>query len=213
MKITVFGATGGTGKEVVKEALNNGHEVVAFARTPANVPMNGHDKLTIVQGDALNADDIAQAIAMDTDAVISVLGHRPKSTQDGLLERSIELIMDAMREKEVERLLALSGAGAWISDKDKPGFVEHGIRGLMKLMASKVLSDSEEMAKRVMDSDLQWTVPRGPRITDGERTGEWRVGYVGVNSGMQISYADIAAFLVQEAEKDQHIHDAPVVSY
>ncbi|MEO1645399.1 MAG: NAD(P)H-binding protein, partial [Chloroflexota bacterium] len=100
-----------------------------------------------------------------------------------------------------------------ISDKDKPGFVEHGIRGLMKLMASKVLSDSEEMAKRVMDSDLQWTVPRGPRITDGERTGEWRVGYVGVNSGMQISYADIAAFLVQEAEKDQHIHDAPVISY
>ncbi|MGJ3237756.1 MAG: NAD(P)-dependent oxidoreductase [Anaerolineae bacterium] len=171
MYLTVFGATGGTGKEVVKQALAAGHHVTAFARTPANVPDNNHPNLHIVQGDVRDAQAVAQAITAQTEAVISVLGHRPGNQQDDLLLQSIQHIIAVMKTHNVNRLVALSGAGAWISDKDQPGLLEHAIRFLLKTFSGHVLSDSLAMAHYIMQTDLDWTIPRGPRIVNGEHTG------------------------------------------
>ena len=213
MNITVFGSTGGTGQEVVKQLLNRGHQVTAFARIPANVPMNGHENLTIVQGNVLNIADVEKAITPDTDVVVTVLGHRRGVNQGALLEKSAQYMIQAMQAKSVKRLIALSGAGAWISDKDKPGILEHVIRFALKSLSGHVLADSEKMAEVIMQSDLNWVIPRGPRIVEGEHKGEYRVGYVGVGTGIMISYADMANFIVDEVEQRQYTHDAPVVSY
>ncbi len=141
MNITVFGSTGGTGQEVVKQLLNRGHQVTAFARTPANVPMNGHERLTIVEGDVLNSADVEQAITSNTDVVVTVLGHRRGTNQGPLLEKSAQYIVQAMQAKGVKRLIALTGAGAWISDKDKPGILEHIIRFALKTLSGHVLAE------------------------------------------------------------------------
>ncbi|MGJ3239436.1 MAG: NAD(P)H-binding protein, partial [Anaerolineae bacterium] len=96
---------------------------------------------------------------------------------------------------------------------DQPGLLEHATRFLLTTFSGHVLSDSLAMAHYIMHTDLDWTIPRGPRIVNGEHTGTYRIGYVGVNNSSSISYADIADFIVKEAAANQHLHDAPVVSY
>src|SRR5690606_41949894 len=72
MKIIVFGATGGVGQSVVKQAVESGLEVTAFVRTPAKLE-TAHEKLTVIQGDAFNPAEVSAAIA-GHDVVVSCLG-------------------------------------------------------------------------------------------------------------------------------------------
>ncbi len=214
MKITIFGATGATGQPTVQQALAAGHQVTAFARTPSHVPMADHPNLTIVQGDALNAVDVAKAIQADTDVVISTLGHRRGGEKSSdLLSKSMAHIVGAMQAKGVTRLIVMSGAGVWIEGHDNPGILEHIIRFALKTLSGHVLEDSEQMVRYIMESGLDWTIPRAPRMVVGEHTQTYRVGYLGKNAGTTISYADMADFIVHEITASAYSHQAPVISY
>lgn len=72
MKIIIFGASGGVGQSVVKQAVENGFDVTAFARTPSKLEV-AHENLNVVQGDAFNPAEVSAAIA-GHDAVVSCLG-------------------------------------------------------------------------------------------------------------------------------------------
>ncbi len=74
MKVLIFGATGGTGRALVQQALEHGHDVTAFARDPAKVRTK-HQNLRIVQGDVTNSGSVEAAI-QGQDAVLSALGIR-----------------------------------------------------------------------------------------------------------------------------------------
>jgi putative NADH-flavin reductase len=209
MKIVVFGASGGTGKQIIEQALDTGHQVTAFARTPEKLGIE-HKSLNILQGDVIDAEKVEQAIA-GQDAVISALG-ATRPPVPGMMETAAKNIVAAMNKHGLKRLISTTGAGVR-DPQDQPKFFDHLMKGLLTLMAGAVLRDSEANVEVIRSSDLDWTIVRYPRLLDSPHTGKYRVGYVGKDSGSQLSRADGADFILKELEKGEYIHKAPIVSY
>ncbi len=209
MKIVVFGASGGTGREITQQALAAGHAVTAFVRNPAKMDVQ-HLDLILVQGDVLDAAAVEKAVA-GQDAVISALGPtRPPVPR--MMETAARHIVAAMQTQGVRRLISTTGAGVR-DPQDRPGLFDHIVKGLLTLMAGDVLRDSAAHVAVLRASDLDWTIVRFPRLTDGPHTGKYRVGYLGKNAGTQISRADGADFVLEELVAGQYIRQMPVVSY
>lgn len=209
MKVTIFGATGKTGIEVVRHALDEGHEVTAFVRDPDRLDVE-HDNLAIVQGDAEDAGAVERAV-QGADAVISALG-QTKTSSSRLLTRAGEHIMHAMEQHGVERFISLVGAGVNTPD-DTSTLGRKFMRGLMKILARDVLEDAQQHADQVMASDFDWTLVRPPRLTEGDEQGNYRSGQLSLGPGASLSRADLADFMVQQIQSDQYVGRAPMVSY
>ena len=209
MKIIVFGASRGVGLEVVKQALEAGHTVTAFARFPEKFTAL-HANLTVFKGDSMDADAVEKAIA-GQQAVISALGPtRPPLPH--MMETSAKNIVAGMRKHGVRRLVSTTGAGVR-QREDQPKFIDYFIGFLLNLLAKDVVSDSAANVKTIQGSDLDWTVVRFPRLMDGEHTGTYRVGYVGKDSSSQVSRADGADFALKELVEKKWLKKLPVVSY
>ena len=211
MKVIVFGASGKTGVHVVEQALAAGHDVTAFVRTPAKLTIQ-HPKLSVFQGDVMDAEKVDQAIA-GQDAVISALGPSRPPVPD-MMKTAATNIIAAMKRHGVRRLISTTGAGVR-DPKDQPKLSDKVIKTLLGLLSAEVLRDSENNvnAIRLQGKDLDWTIVRFPMLTDGPRTGKYRVGYIGKNSGSRISRADGADFIVKELAEAKYIGEAPVISY
>lgn len=209
MKLTVFGASGRTGRPLVEQALSGGHQVTAFVRNSSKVPMN-HERLTVVEGNVKDYAAVGEAVA-GADAVLSVLGHTKTSEKD-VQTVGTENIVAAMKKSGVRRLVSLTGAGVR-DPKDEPKLFDRAITGLLKLLQRDVLQDAENHARVIEKSELDWTIVRGPMLAEGEKKGEYRIGYVGKDSGSRISRADVADFMLRLAEGDEYIRQKPMVSY
>lgn len=209
MKIIVFGATGGTGMEIVRQALEAGHQVTAFVRNPARMTLT-HPNLHLAQGDVMDAAAVERSIA-GQDAVLSALGpSRPPVP--GMMETAARNILAGMKKHGVRRLISTTGAGVR-DPQDQPKFSDHLMKALLSLLAGKVLQDSSANVAVLRASDVDWTIVRYPRLMDGAHTGKYRVGYVGKDSGSQISRADGADFVLKELAEGKYIHHMPIVSY
>lgn len=209
LTFAIFGATGRTGVPLVEQALAAGHEVRAFARTPEKLPIESA-RLTVVQGDAQDAAAVERAVA-GADAVLSALGHA-KGSQEDVQTVATQHIVAAMNAHGVRRLISLTGAGV-ADPRDAPKLWNRAIQGLMKLVARSVLEDAERHADVIRQSGLDWTIVRAPRLTNGAHTGRYRVGYVGKGTGMTISRADVADFMLRLVREGTHVHEAPMVSH
>jgi putative NADH-flavin reductase len=210
MKIAVFGATGRTGRPLIKEALTEGHEVVALARDPSKLDALRHERLRVVRGDVLDPAAVDEAVA-GSDAVISVLGHAKGSPKD-VQTRGTENIVAAMQKHGVRRLVSLTGAG--VRDPgDRPKLVDRVFGLLLRVLDRDTLKDAEGHAEVIKRSGLDWVIVRGPRLTEGPKKGTYRVGLVGKNSGTQVSRADLAGFMLRQAANDEYLRQMPVVSY
>jgi putative NADH-flavin reductase len=209
MKIVVFGASRGVGFEVVKQALEAGHVVTAFIRSPEKFGAK-HAKLTMFQGDAMDATAVENAIA-GQEAVISALGPtRPPVPH--MMETSAENIVVAMKKHGVHRLISTTGAGIR-QPEDEPKFMDRFIGFLLNLMAKEVVLDSAMNVKVIQTSDLEWTIIRFPRLIDGEHTRKYRVGFVGKDSSTKFSRADAADFVLKELRERKWLRKLPLVSY
>ena len=209
MKLVVFGATGGTGLQIVEQALAAGNSVTAFVRSPEKLRLE-HPALVVAQGDVQAAPAVAQAIA-GQDAVISALGPSRPPTP-GMMASAAANIVAGMQTHGVRRLLFTTGAG--VRDPlDRPKLSDRLVKTLLTLLAGEVLRDSEAGVNVIRAADLDWTIVRFPRLTGGPRTEPFRAGFLGQDSGMQISRADGATFILQELAAGQYIRQAPVVSY
>jgi putative NADH-flavin reductase len=210
MKLVIFGATGRTGIPLIKQALENGHEITAFVRNPDKLPDDLTNRVTIVEGDILNFEDVDKAV-QDQDAVASVIGQSKESPED-LQTRATEYIVSAMQAHDVNRIVSLTGAGVRI-EKDTPKLFDKFMKVLLNIFAKKVLKDAEGHFEILKSSDLKWTVVRVPVLTEGELKGSYRVSYVGQDTGAKISRADVAHFILKTLENESYIHDAPMISY
>lgn len=209
MDIIVFGASGKTGILLVGQSLDAGHQVTAFVRDPAKMTLK-HPALSVVQGEAGDAAAVENAVA-GQQAVLSALGP-VRGSPAGMMRAAAYHITRAMQKHGVKRLVALTGAGVR-APQDQPKGFDHIMRTLLSAFAREVLSDSEEAVQMYRAGDLDWTVVRVPMLTDGPLTGDFRVGYVGKESGRQISRADAAAFMLQQLEDDTYLHQMPLISY
>lgn len=208
MKLTLFGATGRTGIPLVEQALAAGHDVVAYVRTPSKLTMDS-PHLTVVQGETQEAHKVAEAIA-GSDAVISALGPVKGGAKD-VMATSASNIVAGMKAGGVQRLVYATGAG--VEDPhDKPALMHKIIGIALKTLNPDVLADSAAGVKTVRDSGLDWTVARGPMLTDGAHTGKYRVGYVNSEMGRQLSRANFADYMLKAAVEGQNIREMPAIS-
>jgi putative NADH-flavin reductase len=196
MRLFVMGATGGIGRLVVEQAIERGHAVTAYVRSPEKMKI-GHERLTVFGGDARNAEAITKYLP-GHDAVISSVGQR-SSADRTVIQDATRAIIEAMKNTGVRRLLVVSVAFL---------FPETGPPGLLlrNVFLRNVGKDALAMEGLLSREPLDWTVARPPRLTNGERTGKYRVldGHL-PKRGFVISRADVADFLLNETESPQHI--------
>jgi putative NADH-flavin reductase len=190
----------------VRQALDRGHDVVAFARSPEKLDVVD-EALTIVEGDAYSGDGVTEAVA-GSDVVVSVLGQTSDGPDD-LLAVAGDHILDAMAETGVDRLVTLVGAGVR-EEGESVSFSGRVMGTVLKVVAREVLADAETHVERVRSSDTRWTVVRAPRLTSGEGTGEYRAGDIELGFD-SISRADTAQFILDVVEDDQFVHELPKV--
>ncbi|MCU0497636.1 MAG: SDR family oxidoreductase [Anaerolineae bacterium] len=208
MKIAVFGASGRTGIPLVQQALAAGHEVRALVRTPSKMTIQ-HERLTLIQGDIMDAACVAQTIA-GTEAVINVIGH-VKGSPDNLQTQATENIMAAMKQHRIRRLISLTGAGVR-APEDQPKLLDKFAGFMLKLLSPKVINDGERFTQLIRNSDLDWIIVRGPVLTEGPHTGKYKVGFVGKDSGFKISRADVADFMLKLLQDNRYLKQLPVVT-
>jgi putative NADH-flavin reductase len=209
LRVVVFGASGRTGRQLVEQALEGGHEVTAFVRDSSKLGIEG-EGLSVVVGDVMDAARVEEAVA-GQDAVLSALGHTKTSAKD-VRAVGTKNIVAAMKKHGVRRLVSLTGAGVR-DPRDQPKLIDKAIRFLLKTLQRDVLEDAERHAGIIRESGLEWVIVRGPMLTDGPKTGEYRVGYVGKGSGTKASRADVAGFMLEQLTDDTHLGHAPMISY
>ena len=214
LKLLVIGATRGTGRQVMQQALAAGHAVVALARDPAriDVPKDLRDQwLSVVRGDVLDPSSLAPAMA-DRDAVISTLGVTGRAPTT-LYSEGMRNIIQAMRTTGVRRLVAVSAAPLSGDDGDTlPSRLL--LTPLLWALLRPVYADMARMEDEIRQSGLDWTIMRPPRLTDKPPTGRYRTALNRrVRGGYTISRADLAAAILTLLDDPTASHAAIGIGY
>ena len=208
MKIVVIGATRGTGKHVVDQALERGHEVTVLVRDPSK--LQAHPKLHVVQGDGRNLADVEKAV-QGQDAVITCIGASQLKTAEFLVSTSARPLVEAMKKHGVKRLLLLSTAGAGDSAGGMK-WVFPILRLFARTVYQTIFEDKNRAEEIITATGLDWTLVRPPRLTDEPRAGRYQTKPSQGGGGFaKISRADLATFMLDEAQKGQWIRGAPFV--
>jgi len=187
MKLLVLGATGGTGLQIVRQAIEQGHSVTAFVRSP-NRLQSFQNSIDIQQGDLLSKPQL-EKILPGHDAVLSAFGPRAPIAkgEETLLQQFAAVLTGAMRTAQVRRVIVESVAFLFKDAIFPPAYL------LGKLLFPSVVADAAAMEKIFQSSGLDWTLVRPPRLTDGEHSAHYRMreGHL-PPFGFSISRADVA---------------------
>ena len=207
MKVLIIGATGATGKILMREALAQGHEVTALARNPSALAPEDH-RLRVLQGNALDASSMEAAV-VGQDAVLLALGTR-SSRPTTLFSESTHNVIGAMDKHGVRRLVCITGVGVGDS-KGHVGFLYDRI--IRPFVVRNVYEDKERQEEAIQQSDLEWVIVRPARLTDEPAKGKYRVFLGGSYKAKTISRADVADFMLAQLTDDTYVHKTPVISY
>jgi putative NADH-flavin reductase len=189
MKFTVFGATGGVGRQIVRQALDAGHEVTAVVRDPARLSVTG-ERLEVFRADLTDPRAVRGAVA-GRDVVLSALGARSRKDA-GVATRLTRTVLDAMEAEGVRRLLVVSAAPVGPAP-EQDGPLDRAVRRIVSAVLKDVYADLREMEAEVARSATDWTVVRPPRLQDKPVTGVYRTAVGGFPSGGRfLARADVA---------------------
>jgi putative NADH-flavin reductase len=209
MKVLVIGASRGIGLETVKALLAAGHEVRAFARSAAAIPLDD-PRLEKRAGDALSRAHIEGALA-GVDAVVQVLGLSPGPayvTGTDLFSKATRVLVDAMTAAGPKRLVVVTGLGAGDSRQSLGP-----LYAIPFLVVLKRIYDDKDVQERIVTaSALDWTILRPGILTDGPATGQVRVLQERRDwRPAQVRRADVAAAIVSELASQRHLRRTPAV--
>lgn len=208
MQISIFGGTGPTGRLVVERALAEGHDVVAYARTPSKLPR--HERLSVVEGQLDDAARISTAIAA-SDAVLSLLGPGRNAAEVPPLLAGTRNIVAAMNTHGVRRLVAV-GTPSMSDPADRRDWRVALLVGLIKVFQRDAYDGIVAIGQIVRESGLDWTAVRFPFLSNGPRTGRVNARNVGQDGGLRLSRANAAAFVLGQATSSTYLHQAPFIS-
>jgi putative NADH-flavin reductase len=207
MRLVVFGAAGRTGQLAVAKALGHGHQVRAFEHTSSLDIESEH--VVKVRGDVLDLDTVRAAISGADGVVFTVSSG--SGLRAGVHEAGIANVIHAMAENGVSRLAAMSAAGVFdrTSRVLSPAF-----RLLIGTTLRRTYDDLEAMERRIVASDLAWTIVRPSALSEAPPTGRYKVTLDGslVPHAGRISRGDVAAVLVKALETDAYRRRTVVVA-
>ena len=205
MQIAILGGTGGIGGHVLSWALEAGHPVRALARSPL-APAPG---LAVIRGDALDADAVTEVID-GADAVVSALGPRGAKAP-GLLAGAAANTVAAMQKTGARRLVCVSAAGAYITGDPHMNWL---VKAILPRVLARQFADTRQMEDVIRAADLDWTLVRASRLTNGPGTGRYRVSPdYPPSGGWKISRADVAHFIAAVLADDGWLRAAPALAY
>jgi uncharacterized protein YbjT (DUF2867 family) len=195
----VFGATGGTGTQVVSQALAAGHQVLAVVRDPARLAVPPRADLDLAVADVMDPAAIGDLVA-GRDAVISAVGpsRRPeakKTRAASVCSASARSITAAMAAAGTRRLVVVSASGPF-TDGDGP-LLRYVAKPIVRQVLKDAFADLVAMEQVVRASGLDWTILRPPRLTDKPLTGRYRTRrQANVRRGLTVSRADLAHLIL-----------------
>jgi len=195
MRLTVFGATGGIGTEVVRQAMARNHEVTAVVRDPAKLAVPGTPALTVITADVM--DPTAIKSALDTsDAVISALGPR-RGGPPAILTSSMRAILTAMDAANVRRLIAVSASGFFTEPGEGP-LTRYAAKPILRTILRDNCADTRRMEALITASNTDWTLIRPAQLTNaGRRLYKTALDHY---VGPRIARADVADAILNALE-------------
>jgi putative NADH-flavin reductase len=210
VNLTVFGATGGVGQEIVRQALGAGHRVTAVVRDPARLPVTG-ERLEVVRSDLSDPEALRPAVA-GRDAVLSGLGARRRADA-GVATRLTRTVLRALEAEGVRRLLVVSAAPVGPRPQDDPA-LDRAVRRIVSAVLKDVYADLRAMEAELERSATDWTIVRPPRLLDKPVTGSYRRVVGGFpRSGRFIGRADVAHAMLAMVEDPATVKQGVGVAY
>jgi putative NADH-flavin reductase len=217
MKLTIFAATGGIGRQILEQAIDVGHDVTAVIRNPQKLPaeLSGHVRVVTADLAAPDPAMLKSAVA-GADAVLSGLGATSNS-EAGVAAQGTRAIAAAMKAAGARRIVVVSAApiGTVPSParpnppKHDPGdgfIMQHVLSPLTKAAFRKHYADLAQMEDVLRNSDLEWTAVRPPRLTDKPLTGTYRTARgQNLRRGAFISRADVAHYMLRALDQPETI--------
>lgn len=208
-KILVLGATGGTGRLIVSQALARGYDVTVLVRSPGKASDLKGAKLVV--GDARDPKVLQQAVK-GQDAVVSALGTPASPFREvTLLSTATRALVSAMQTEQVSRLVCITGSGAGDS-AGHGGFLFDNL--IMPLMLRKVYADKNRQEAIVRDSGLDWVLVR-PSVLNNKPGGNTIRALTDLSdlNGGTISRADVARFVLDQVRDDTWVNRAPLITW
>ena len=209
MKIFIVGATRGIGRQVLDQALAAGHAVTALVRDTRRLDAQ-HERLKVVQGDVLDANAVALAMA-GQEAVCCSLGVKVPWFRVAVFSDGTRNLLDAMKKTGARRLVCVTGIGAGDS-RGHGGFLYD--RLFYPLLLRTVYADKDRQESLIRASGVDWVIVRPGFLTNGPLTGRYRAitDLSGVTAGW-ISRADVAHFILQQLVAPSHLRQTPLLTY
>jgi len=212
MRMTVFGATGGIGGQVVRQALDAGHKVTAVVRDPARFEVS-HPALEVATVPGLTDPEMLRPVLEASDAALSGVG--PRGRKDGPVASSTTRgILRAMEASGVRRFVAVSAVPVGPVPQGESWLNRRIILPLISAFARDVYADLAEMEDQIRRSTTQWTIVRPPKLVNKPLTGTYRTCVGGnVPRGYTISRADVAHAMLAALDDPATLGQAVGVAY
>lgn len=210
MHVAIVGATGGTGRQLVAQALERGWSVTALVRNPRRLPIR-HENLRVVVGNVFDVEALREAIR-GSDAVVSALGHKRWFYPNRILSAGTQNIINVMRDERVRRFVCETSLGVGDS---------FGRMGLwytlfvVPFILPLYYWDKNRQERVIRDSGLDWVIVRPAALTNGSKRGRYRHGpHVGSwILTLRISRADVADFMLNQLSDDRYHRSTPAIAY
>jgi putative NADH-flavin reductase len=212
MKVTVFGATGRIGEQVVRQALDAGHKVTAVVRDPARFDVS-HPALEVATVPGLTDPEVLRPVLEGSDAAISGVG--PRGRKDGPVASSATRgILHAMEASGVRRLVAVSAVPVGPVPEGESFVNRRIVLPLISAFARDVYADLAAMEDEIRRSTTEWTIVRPPKLVNKPLTGTYRTCVGGnVPRGYSISRADVAHAMLAALDDPATVKQAVGIAY
>ena len=212
MKVTIFGATGFSGKSILAETLKQGLEVTVLVRDASKVQIK-HKNLRVVEGNVLDSQTVASAL-QHQEAVIQCLGVGGKGGGEPttFISDATKVIVDEMQQQQIKRFIAVSNVGAGNSIAFQPWFFTKIILPYFMQWLKVIIDDKNRMEPIIMNSNLNWTIVRCPNILDKPAKGNCNATLDGKGLKLSITLPDLSKFIVDQLRDTTFNKQAPCVS-
>ncbi|MEP2668628.1 MAG: SDR family oxidoreductase [Cyclobacteriaceae bacterium] len=209
MKLLIIGGTGKTGRELIKQGLEQGHVITTLVRHPEKFKLT-HPNLKIVKGNVLSPDSFANVV-QGHDAVLSALGHKRFIIPTTILSRGTKNLIEAMNKHNVKRFIAITSLG--VNDSRFKLGLYYTLFTIPVILLFYFL-DKSRQEKIIMNSDLDWTIIRPGQLTNGKKRMNYQHGSTVGNYILtkMISRASVADFMLNQLHDNTYLKKTPGIT-